>query len=173
MPGAQSDPRTAEIVQPPVPQPRADPRVCARSRGLPFRVCRWPESHDAPDERAGRGLHVRRAADGAGRADLDAVLSAPQSERCVFGGADVKGGGDVPDGHSAVPDRAHPADERSGGGRNAVAGRRPETARNAAPGRALRAEARLDILAGMRLSATFSFPAFSVERARLRATREG
>ena len=42
-------------------------------------------------------FHVRRAAEGSGRAALDAVLPAAESERGLFGHADVEGRGAVPD----------------------------------------------------------------------------
>ena len=71
----------------------------------------------------------------------------PEPERRLLGGADVEGGGDVPDRQAAVPDRADAADDRPGRGRHAVAGRGQK--RIETPHLAIRysGAARIDVLA--------------------------
>ena len=135
--------RSQTLAQPPTfshrhPTAGADPRVGQGAGRLPLRVRRRPEGDDAADERAGRRLHLRRPAQGPGRAALDAVLPAAQSQRRLLGRADVEGRGDVPDRQGALPDRTHAADHRPRGGGHAVAGGGAEAARDAASGRALR-----------------------------------
>ena len=71
-------------------RPRADARVGQGPGCLPLRVRRRPESDDAAHERPGRRFHVRRAAQRPGGAALDAVPSAAESQRRLFGRADVK-----------------------------------------------------------------------------------
>src|SRR6185369_17452721 len=110
------------------------------------RLCRWAEGDDAAAQWAGERFHVCGQAEGRGGAALDVVLSAGQSERGVFGGADVEGGGDVFDGACAVQHRADAADERDGGGGAAVAGGWEE-AGDAPVGGAVRGAAGIAVLA--------------------------
>src|SRR5262249_30168588 len=76
--------------------------------------------------------HPRRPAEGPARATLDPVPPAAEPERRVLGRADVEGRGAVRDREGPVPGRADAADERAGGRRAAVAGRR-QAAGDAAP----------------------------------------
>ena len=66
---------------------------------------------------------------------------------------DVEGGGNVSDRPTPLPHRANFVDHRPGRGRDEIVGNRPEAPRNAAPGRALPAAARVSILADLSAAA--------------------
>src|SRR5207248_3575197 len=123
------------------------PRVGEGAAGVPPRVRRRPQGDGADGQRAGAGLHARRAAQGAAGAALDAVPPAAEPERGVLGGADVEGGGGVRDREGPLPRRADAADERARGRRAGVARRRREAARDAAPGGEVWRPAGIDLLA--------------------------
>src|SRR5205807_7096340 len=93
------------------------------------------------------GLHVRRPAEGGEGAALDALPLASEPECGLLGGADGEGGGDVHDGQSPVPGRADAADERTGYGRDDVAGAGRQAAGDAAVGRAVRPAEGVAVLA--------------------------
>ena len=81
VPLPQPDPGAARDLQRPLPDTRPDPRVGQGPRRLPHRVRRRRQGDHAVDERPGRRLHLRRAAQGGGGAALDALLPAAQPER--------------------------------------------------------------------------------------------
>src|SRR5439155_15287420 len=103
----------------------------------------------------GRGLHLRRATQGAARAALDALLPAAQPQRRVLGRLDVEGRGDVRDREGRLPGGTYPLDHRAGRGWRPVARGRPEATRDATPGHPLPGATSIHLLADV---TPFRFP---------------
>src|SRR5262249_32372716 len=137
------------------------------------RVLRRPEGDDAAAQRAGRGLHVRRPAEGAGRAALDPVLPAAPSQCRLFGGADGPGGGVVLQRPGALPGGARSSGGGAGRGRHAVAGLRAEAVGNAAAGGALQGRTAVRFLAGVKGRRISSPPQADRTRATRKPTGDG